>query len=64
MKKVILFFLFALLMRELPAQIVPIANESFEGPLTGWTITPSAFWEADTNLYAGGHTHPITEMYL
>jgi hypothetical protein len=38
------------------AQIVTIANETFEGPLPGWTITPSATWEADTNLYAGGHT--------
>ncbi len=37
------------------AQLVQITNESFETALSGWTITPSSSWVADSNLYAGGN---------
>ena len=55
-RTIFLLFFYFLSAIGVRAQIVSIANETFEGPLSGWTITSSATWEADTNLYAGGHT--------
>lgn len=56
MKRAILFFALLASVAVCKAQIVTIADESFEGSLSGWTITPANYWMADTNLYAGGHT--------
>ena len=55
MKKFIFFALLASV-TICNAQIVTIVDENFEKPLSGWVMTSSASWEADTNLYAGGHT--------
>ena len=56
MKRFILFFALLVSVTLCNAQIVTIVNESFEGGLSGWTISPANYWVADTNLYAGGHT--------
>ena len=56
MKRFILFFALLTSITICNAQLVTIVDESFEHSLSGWTITPSGTWEADTNLYAGGHT--------
>ena len=56
MKKFVLFLSLIVFVGMVEAQIVTIADESFEGSLSGWTITPANYWMADTNLYAGGHT--------
>jgi hypothetical protein len=56
MKKFILSFVWILCITLINAQIVPIAYETFDGTLSGWTITPSSSWNADTNLYVSGHT--------
>lgn len=54
--KRLLFFLFFLASLCLSkAQLVTIENQTFENPLSGWTITPTGYWDTDTNLYAGGH---------
>ncbi len=55
MKRVIFTLLSLICFTISQAQIVTLVDEAFENPLSGWTITPSAYWEADTNLYAGGH---------
>ena len=56
MKLKILFVLCFISIMTAKAQIVSIANETFEGPLSGWTISSTGFWDADTTLYVGGHT--------
>lgn len=56
MKKIILliFLFFLFFNTSIEAQINSICNESFEGTLSGWTITPSFSWTSNTNLYASG----------
>ncbi len=56
MKRFILFFLLLISVIFLHGQHVTVVDEDFEGSLLGWSISPSASWEADTFLYAGGNT--------
>lgn len=56
MKKCIFLLVWVMSITFAKAQIVSIANETFEGSLTGWTITPGTSWRADTNLYVSSHT--------
>ncbi|MFA6868652.1 MAG: hypothetical protein WCQ79_05290 [Bacteroidales bacterium] len=56
MKFKILFFLNLVSILTVDAQLSLVENQTFEGSMSGWTISPSASWVADTNLYAGGHT--------
>lgn len=56
MKRFILFFALLIGISLCKAQIITIADESFESSLSGWTITPANYWMADTNLYTGGHS--------
>ena len=55
MKLKILFVLCFFSIMTAKAQIVSIANETFESTLSGWTIIPSNSWKADTNFYVSGH---------
>ena len=56
MKKYIFLLVWVMSITFANAQIVSIANETFEGSLSGWTITPAISWQADTNLYVSSHT--------
>ena len=56
MKKFVLFLSLIVFVGMVEAQIASIADINFESVPSGWTISPSNYWVANTNLYAGGHT--------
>jgi hypothetical protein len=55
MKKFVLFLSLIVFVGMVEAQIASIADINFESVPSGWTISPSNYWVANTDLYAGGH---------
>ncbi len=56
MRKICLILLIECLLLKTHAQPIQTAKETFEGSLSGWTITPSNSWKSDTNFYTDSHT--------
>jgi hypothetical protein len=56
MKKILFLLSLLVFVGTIEAQIVTIADVNFESTPSGWIITPTNYWTANTDLYAGGQT--------